>query len=204
MKKSYPFPLISFCRKGPWENSGLPNAILQALKERSELRIESYDSKNISTDKDPLYKDFLYKIMNPQTQAILFKNNYLPNVPKFVFLEDETHLKELKKEGYWNDILGFITTERNREPIEGRPCYFFGDTTKIVDFLSKNIFQKVESTLHGLVLLGGKGKRMKQDKGALDYFGKPQSEHVYELLSSLCDDVYVSCRSEQQKSDHLK
>ena len=62
MKKSYPFPLISFCRKGPWENSGLPNAILQALKERSELRIESYDSKNISTDKDPLYKDFLYKI----------------------------------------------------------------------------------------------------------------------------------------------
>ena len=51
MKKSSPIPLISFCRKGPWENSGLPNAILQALKEKSELRIESYDSKNISNNK---------------------------------------------------------------------------------------------------------------------------------------------------------
>ncbi|MDC0255131.1 NTP transferase domain-containing protein [Bacteriovoracales bacterium] len=205
MKKSYPLPLISFCRKDSWENSGLPNAILQDLKGKSEIKIESYDSKNISTSKDHLYKDFLYKIMNPQTQAILFKNNYLPKVPKIVFLEDDSHLKELKKEDYWDDILGFICAEKNRDQIEGRACFFFGEITKISDFLLKNIFQKVEKDpLHGLVLLGGKGKRMKRDKGALDYFGKPQSEHVYKLLSTLCDDVYVSCRNEQQESEHLK
>lgn len=51
--------------------------------------------------------------------------------------------------------------------------------------------------LQGLVLGGGYSTRMGQDKGAIDYHGRPQIRHAYELLSELCSEVFVSCRSEQ-------
>lgn len=198
-------PLLSFCRKGPWDNSGLPSAILQSLKTKTGLNIVHFDSKNIKTEKDPFYKDFLFKIMSPQTEAILLKNNYLPQIPKLVFLEDEAHLKELKKSDYWNDIVALITKGKNEDSIEGRPCIYYANTEKLVEFVFKNFFLKTSyNPLYGLVLLGGKSKRMKKDKSALDYHGRPQALHNYDLLSSLCDDVYVSCRTEQQNLDHLK
>lgn len=51
--------------------------------------------------------------------------------------------------------------------------------------------------INGLVLMGGKSTRMGQDKSALNYHGKPQSEYVYELLGGFCEEVYFSCRAEQ-------
>ena len=52
--------------------------------------------------------------------------------------------------------------------------------------------------LYGLVLTGGKSTRMHQDKAQLMYHGKPQQEHLYELLSTVCDKVYLSCRDDVQ------
>jgi FdhD protein len=46
--------------------------------------------------------------------------------------------------------------------------------------------------MNGLVVAGGKSTRMAQDKAMLNYFGKPQWQHVYDMLSVLCDEVYVS------------
>ncbi len=51
--------------------------------------------------------------------------------------------------------------------------------------------------LHGLVLAGGKSQRMGQDKGLIDYHGKPQREYMADMLSALCDETYISCRPEQ-------
>jgi molybdopterin-guanine dinucleotide biosynthesis protein A len=199
------FPLLSFCRRGSWESSGLPNAILRSLKKKTGLNIEHFDSKNIKTEKDPFYKNFLFKIMSPEIEGLLLKNNYLPQIPKLVFLENEDHLKELKKSDYWNDIAAFITTWKNEKSIEEKPSFFYANTEQLVEFIFKTFFIKTSSNpLYGLVLLGGKSKRMKKDKSALDYHGQPQALHNYDLLSSLCDDVYVSCRPEQQNLDHLR
>lgn len=52
--------------------------------------------------------------------------------------------------------------------------------------------------LYGLVLSGGKSTRMGTDKGILPYHGIPQREHLYNLLGSVCEQVYVSIREEQQ------
>ena len=38
---------------------------------------------------------------------------------------------------------------------------------------------------------------MGTDKSLIDYHGKPQREHLFELLQRVCDRVYVSCRRDQ-------
>ena len=51
--------------------------------------------------------------------------------------------------------------------------------------------------LYGLVLTGGKSRRMHHDKSALVYHGKEQSVYCYELLSLFCDKVFLSNRRDQ-------
>jgi molybdopterin-guanine dinucleotide biosynthesis protein A len=51
--------------------------------------------------------------------------------------------------------------------------------------------------LNGLVLSGGYSTRMGSDKGLIDYHGRPQREHLFHLLEEFCDEVYTSCRAEQ-------
>ena len=51
--------------------------------------------------------------------------------------------------------------------------------------------------LKGLVLAGGRSTRMGQDKGLLEWHGKPQREYLVELLESAGLETYVSCRPDQ-------
>lgn len=52
--------------------------------------------------------------------------------------------------------------------------------------------------IYGLVLSGGKSTRMGQDKGLLSYHGKPQREHLHQILSTVCDKTFMSIRKEQE------
>ncbi len=52
--------------------------------------------------------------------------------------------------------------------------------------------------MNGLVLAGGQSSRMGQPKSLLQYHGKPQYQHVAEILSGFCERVFISCRAEQQ------
>ncbi|MGB0929452.1 MAG: NTP transferase domain-containing protein [Chitinophagales bacterium] len=70
------------------------------------------------------------------------------------------------------------------------------DITAIADFL----LQKMKTNrppLYGLVLAGGKSQRMGRDKGLIDYHGKAQREYTGDMLQSVCEKVFLSCRPEQ-------
>lgn len=54
------------------------------------------------------------------------------------------------------------------------------------------------STIYGLVLAGGKSRRMGEDKALLVRDGTSQLEHIAALLQALTDKVFVSTRAEQQ------
>ena len=56
----------------------------------------------------------------------------------------------------------------------------------------------METKLYGLVLAGGKSSRMGMDKGDLKYHGKPQRDHLYEMLQEVCDEVFLSLRKDQE------
>jgi molybdopterin-guanine dinucleotide biosynthesis protein A len=53
------------------------------------------------------------------------------------------------------------------------------------------------SALNGLVLAGGKSTRMGEDKGILQWYGKEQRYYVADMLATFCEEVFISCRSEQ-------
>lgn len=68
---------------------------------------------------------------------------------------------------------------------------------------NKAKFNSAQSSLYGLVLAGGHSTRMEMDKSLLDYYGKSQTEHCYELLIKNCESVFISNREEQaQLSGH--
>ena len=52
--------------------------------------------------------------------------------------------------------------------------------------------------LFGLVLAGGASTRMKRDKAALSYHGKPQLRWAFDLLSDRCSATFVSVRPDQR------
>jgi molybdopterin-guanine dinucleotide biosynthesis protein A len=51
--------------------------------------------------------------------------------------------------------------------------------------------------LHGLVLAGGRSRRMQRDKAGLDYAGKPQLARAVQLLQPLTERCFVSVRADQ-------
>ncbi len=51
--------------------------------------------------------------------------------------------------------------------------------------------------LYGLVLSGGKSTRMGTDKGLIPYHGIPQRSHLYQLLSKVCEETFISIRADQ-------
>ena len=57
--------------------------------------------------------------------------------------------------------------------------------------------------VNGLVLTGGYSTRMGMDKSLLIYHGVPQRVHLFKLLSQYCNEVYTSCRRDQQVPSNL-
>lgn len=49
--------------------------------------------------------------------------------------------------------------------------------------------------MKGLILTGGKSKRMGGDKAELEYHGKPQAVYLLEILKRIGVPVFISCRA---------
>lgn len=88
--------------------------------------------------------------------------------------------------------------KRNIKDIDQIPVFNIGETEKIANSINQ-LLSAATPPLTGLVLAGGKSTRMHTDKTQLDYHGKPQRLHLYELLNRYCNRVFLSCRRDQKK-----
>lgn len=93
------------------------------------------------------------------------------------------------------EVYGFL-----REAIpdwQAIPVLRLRETDRIAAFFREQM-QQAQPKLKGLVLAGGQSVRMGHDKGAMAWHGKEQRYHMADLLRELCEEVYISCRAEQQ------
>ena len=61
--------------------------------------------------------------------------------------------------------------------------------------------------LNGLILSGGKSTRMGQDKGMMDYHGKPQCEYLVDILKPYCQEIFISSKENKRQNtiaDHFE
>lgn len=56
----------------------------------------------------------------------------------------------------------------------------------------------ISKEINGLVLAGGKSLRMGIDKSTMLWHGVEQRYYVADMLKDFCDEVFISCRAEQE------
>jgi len=111
------------------------------------------------------------------------KINRLKNVQLFLLAEGEKDLFDFVKEAIpgWEKI----------------PLYHIDEKEKIISFFKEKM-KAATPKLNGLVLAGGKSLRLGIDKGTINWHGKEQRYYLADLLQKFCNEVYISCREEQQ------
>jgi molybdopterin-guanine dinucleotide biosynthesis protein A len=63
--------------------------------------------------------------------------------------------------------------------------------------VTSNVHNNGVAPIYGLVLAGGRSKRMGQDKSLMTWHGSEQRYYMADLLRGLCADVYLSIRADQ-------
>lgn len=102
---------------------------------------------------------------------------------------------------FHDDDRGVPTFLKTHLPqFEKLPSFSVNDVSAITSFIKKELEQSTPP-INGLVLLGGKSTRMNRDKSEIEYFGKSQKEHMYDLLASVSEQAFYSVRSDQQEPD---
>lgn len=160
--------------------------------------LNSFQYRNIFNGEDAVLVNgnhFLAKqqilVIDPKKEKSLKKKlDRLTDVVLILFTEGITEIPD-----YLHEVLA-------TQQVESIPTYPIDNISKITVFL-KSILNKNIPLLNGLVLAGGKSRRMGQDKGKINYHGKPQREHAFDLLSNCCEQTFLSCRPDQSADPDL-
>ena len=138
-----------------------------------------------------------------QFDAVFINGNHYVGSKQIVFLDPEKEASINKRIEQISDVQFFIKLTEETEVFQSLkdkfpnwkeiPQYEISETDKITNHIS-DLLEKAIPYVKGLVLVGGKSTRMGTDKSQLNYFGKPQKEHVKTLLENHKLETFYSVR----------
>ncbi len=143
--------------------------------------------------------------------AVLVNGNHFAAAQQIVIINGKKEESLSRKLDRLTHVRAFVVDEGMTAPFEFlREAVANSDEVPVfpitaIDEIAKVVKESFSLTpvVKGLVLTGGKSSRMGQDKGAIAYYGKPQREHVADMLSDLCAEVHLSVQKPNQvKSDY--
>ncbi|TAK32617.1 MAG: molybdopterin-guanine dinucleotide biosynthesis protein MobA [Saprospiraceae bacterium] len=152
---------------------------------------------------------FQYRTLFNNTDLVLVNGNHFSAKSQVVVIDSmkEDSLKR-KLDRLTNVVLILLTEGVTEIPPFlkehlAKTCHWssistfqFNDFKKIEAFFREKMEAAVPS-LKGIVLAGGKSRRMRQDKSQLEYHGVPQRDYMLRQLTGVCTEVFLSCRPDQ-------
>lgn len=141
---------------------------------------------------------------------VFINGNHYQGAKQILILDEAKEASVLKRLEQLDSIQFVVKLKKDTEyfsfleekypHIKNLICYTIDEVDKITNHIN-NLIQENIAPVKGLVLVGGKSTRMGQDKSQLNYYGKPQKEHVKDVLEDNLLDTYFSV---QLPSDNPK
>ena len=150
--------------------------------------------------------DNLYKrrLLYNNVDLVFINGNHFTAERQIVFIDERKKESLSKKLDKLTNVSLIITTENNPKSYDfldgivsdNIPVIHWDNIKAVADFLLNAVTER--NVLKGLILAGGKSQRMGHDKSLINYHGSNQVDHLFGMLRSECQDVYVSIRSDQE------
>lgn len=144
-----------------------------------------------------------------ESDLVLVNGNHFTAKKQIVVIDPKKEKSLAKKLDRLTDVGLILMTEDAVEiptylkehlpNIDNIPTYPFSRTSRIAAFIDKQLVGE-KPPLYGLVLAGGKSQRMGEDKGQINYHGKPQREFMADVLNEICDETFLSVRSSKEET----
>lgn len=157
-------------------------------------------------DVEQQFDSYQYRQWFNETDLVLVNGNHFQAKKQIVVIDPKKEKSLHKRLSQLTDVQLILLTEgvedifpflkEHLSKSSNIPILPSSNIEAIAEFLLKKM-QATQPPLYGLVLAGGKSERMGQDKGALDYHGKPQREYAADLLSQFCEQTFISTRPGQ-------
>jgi molybdopterin-guanine dinucleotide biosynthesis protein A len=155
---------------------------------------------------------FAQRLQFSQYDYVFINGNHYAGFKQVVFLDPEKEASINKRIDQISEVVFFIKLTNDIDPFQSLqekftnwkeiPTYDLSDIENITTHVSK-LIQETIPVMNGLVLIGGKSTRMGTDKSQLNYFGKPQKEHVKELLEKNGLQTFYSVQKPSENEDEI-
>jgi molybdopterin-guanine dinucleotide biosynthesis protein A len=149
---------------------------------------------------------FQYRMLFRGQDAVIVNGNHFPSQRQIVVIDSKKEESLKRKIDRLDNVVLILLAgdetavypwlKEKLDNFDAIPKMKLEDEAGIA-ILIERALEDIQAPLYGLVLAGGKSVRMGADKGMLEYHGRPQREHVYQLLSSYCKETFYSCRPDQ-------